>query len=138
MFSKTLTAVLTLSMFAFAAGPFVLNTPYVFGILVPEPLLTILFRLYSLDRILDGRTGEDIKQFAGLSGQPESFTWSTNIAAGTEVTLSILDEERDTAETAPFIIRHGRKCPSTPAYEGSCTHWDWDAALSGNNCTVVE
>ncbi len=43
MFSKTLTAVLTLSTFAFAAGPFVLNTPYVFGILVPERAPSQLF-----------------------------------------------------------------------------------------------
>ncbi len=104
--------------------------------------------------------GSPIQELGGLPAGTQSFNWQTNVKKGalihltprasvppvpllttppgTEVTLSILDEERDTAETAPFIIRHGRKCPSTPAYEGSCTHRDWDAALSGNNCTVVE
>ncbi|KAL1948195.1 hypothetical protein VTO73DRAFT_12270 [Trametes versicolor] len=58
--------------------------------------------------------GSPIQEFGGLPAGTQSFNWQTNVKKGTNVTLSISDEQRDTAESAPFIIRHGR-----------------------NNCTVV-
>ncbi|EIW52089.1 uncharacterized protein TRAVEDRAFT_24771 [Trametes versicolor FP-101664 SS1] len=84
MLSKTLAAVLALTACAWASGPLVIDTP-----------------------ILDANSGEAIEDFGSRSGQPESFIWSTNIAAGTSVSCLIIDATGFVAQSAPFTIQPG-------------------------------
>ncbi|EIW52083.1 uncharacterized protein TRAVEDRAFT_61417 [Trametes versicolor FP-101664 SS1] len=116
MIAKTLTLAATaaaLTASVFAQTPLTINTPAI-ARQCEHTLITWeggsgLFFLVVLEN------GSPIQEFGGLPAGTQSFDWQTNVKKGTNVTLSISDEQRDTAESAPFIIRHGR-----------------------NNCTVVE
>ncbi|KZP23822.1 hypothetical protein FIBSPDRAFT_1042667, partial [Athelia psychrophila] len=48
-----------------------------------------------------------------------SYTWSTDIAAGTSIGLSIRDSTGATAQSAAFTINAGCKCPLAPASPNS-------------------
>ncbi|KAJ3006342.1 hypothetical protein NUW54_g3973 [Trametes sanguinea] len=39
----------------------------------------------------------------------DSFTWQTNVRAGTQVSLRLNDAAGDVAQSAPFVIKDGRK-----------------------------
>ena len=47
-----------------------------------------------------------LQQYAGLTGT--SFTWSTNITAGTSIGLTLTDSTGQTVQSAPVTIQSGR------------------------------
>ncbi|KAI0325836.1 hypothetical protein GY45DRAFT_1374450 [Cubamyces sp. BRFM 1775] len=51
--------------------------------------------------------GQPIHQFADIPSGATTFTWPTNVAAGTAVTLTMRDAEGSIAQTAPFVIGDG-------------------------------
>ncbi|KAI9068168.1 hypothetical protein FKP32DRAFT_1562285, partial [Trametes sanguinea] len=57
--------------------------------------------------ILEG--GQSIQGFSNLPADQDSFTWQTNVRAGTQVSLWLSDAAGDVAQSAPFVIKDGRK-----------------------------
>ncbi|KAI0325835.1 hypothetical protein GY45DRAFT_183715 [Cubamyces sp. BRFM 1775] len=51
--------------------------------------------------------GQPVQQFGDIPVGATIFTWPTNVAAGTAVTVTMRDAEGKIAQTAPFVIQDG-------------------------------
>ncbi|KAI9064925.1 hypothetical protein FKP32DRAFT_1624975 [Trametes sanguinea] len=87
------------------AGQLVINTPAHVRQCIPTEVTWSgapgLFFLVVL------KDGEPIQEFGGLPADQYSFTWGTNVRAGTNVTLQLNNAAGEFASTAPFVIKHG-------------------------------
>ncbi|KAH9846733.1 hypothetical protein C2E23DRAFT_851688 [Lenzites betulinus] len=60
--------------------------------------------IYAFSVLVDG---QPIQEFGGLPAETHNLTWPTNVREYTIVTLSLDDEAREEANSAPFVIQHG-------------------------------
>ncbi|KAJ3491766.1 hypothetical protein NLI96_g436 [Meripilus lineatus] len=139
---KAFTSLIATALFATSAvAQFMINTPA--NVVVCQPTLLTwtggtppyflrqMHLPFLSDSILPGATpgGEALQQFTGLTDT--SFRWSTNIAAGTFIGLTLRDNTGATAQSAPFTINSGpdTSCLSSSAGPSS-TGADTSAAGS--------
>ncbi|KIP05862.1 hypothetical protein PHLGIDRAFT_484103 [Phlebiopsis gigantea 11061_1 CR5-6] len=87
-------------------SPFEINTPSIPIECVPT-LITWEGGLapYALVIQVPDANGTPVQIFSGLRGH--DFTWSTNLTAGTAFGLSLIDNKRDVAQSAPATVFPG-------------------------------
>ncbi|KAL7284838.1 hypothetical protein ACG7TL_002151 [Trametes sanguinea] len=59
-------------------------------------------------------TDSRFKEFGNLPADQDSFTWQTDVRAGTKVLLRLNDAAGDIAQSAGSVIQDGRKLFITP------------------------
>ncbi|KAH8099938.1 hypothetical protein BXZ70DRAFT_939653 [Cristinia sonorae] len=117
-FSTSLVSVAIFVAGALAQGPITINTPE--NVVVCQPtLLTFSGGVppYILS-VLPGNqpSAQPLEQYTNLTGT--SYTWNANIAAGTQVGLTLRDSTGAAGQTAPFPINAGvgdTSCLSQPS-----------------------
>ncbi|KAI0771288.1 hypothetical protein BD413DRAFT_552637 [Trametes elegans] len=117
MFQKTLALVIaaTLAASTMAQGVFVIDTPAVARQCIPTAITWRggVGEDAHFQKLRDSLTlpitsyGETLQSFPNIREGVNTFLWQTNVRAGTEIGLKLVDADGVIAQSSPFTVQDG-------------------------------